>query len=200
MREANNIRALEQIKPDWMGFICWEGSKRNVSQKPEYLPTTTERVGVFVNPDINTVVKYTKMLQLNKIQLHGFETPQFCIEVKQKTELQVIKAISIESENDIEETKKYEDVADFFLFDTKCKSIGGSGTQYDWNILQSYKGKVPFILSGGIGPKDYLSIISFKHPNFIGIDINSKFEERAAYKNIDIINKFINIIRHESNK
>ena len=52
MRDADNIRQVEALTPDMMGFICWEGSRRHVSRLPDYLPETCRRVGVFVNPEI----------------------------------------------------------------------------------------------------------------------------------------------------
>ena len=157
MREPENIRAVEeQVKPDMMGFIFWEGSKRCVTKVPSYLPECT-RVGVFVNPTEEEVLQKVKDFGLNAIQLHGQESPDFCRAIKEQTELPIIKAISI-GEPDPSlftlHSSQYEEIADIFLFDTKCKCVGGSGEQFDWDILQHYKGDTPFLLSGGIGPGD----------------------------------------------
>ena len=181
MRDSENIRAVEErIHPDMMGFIFWEGSKRYVSEVPSYLPKCT-RVGVF---------------GLNAIQLHGQETPDFCQRIKSNTGIPIIKAFSVgESDSSLFtlHSSLYEEIADFFLFDTKCKTIGGSGEQFDWDILQQYDGNTPFLLSGGIGPGDEEKIRRWRHPRWIGIDLNSRFETAPAYKDVNALAKFMEL-------
>ena len=191
MRDAENIRALEeQAKPDLMGFICWERSPRFVSEVPSYLPKCP-RVGVFVNPTLDYVLERRKAFGFSYIQLHGNELPDFCQEVRQKTGLKIIKAISIDKMSIVNcQLSIYEGITDLFLFDTKCKTIGGSGQQFDWDILQSYKGETPFLLSGGIGPEDAERIKHWHHPQCIGIDINSRFETAPGIKDVAAIAKF----------
>ncbi len=194
MREPENIRAIEEkVKPDMMGFIFWKGSKRYVSEVPAYLPKCT-RVGVFVNPTEKEVLQRTNDFGLNAIQLHGQESPDFCRTIKEQTELPIIKAISI-GEPDPSlftlHSSQYEEIADFFLFDTKCKCVGGSGEQFDWDILQHYKGDTPFLLSGGIGPGDEEKVRRWRHPRWVGIDLNSRFETAPAYKDVEAIAKFV---------
>lgn len=197
MRAPKNIRAIEKAGPDMMGFICWENSCRYVDEVPTYLPQCI-RVGVFVNPSAEYVVRKTNELQLNCIQLHGKEDPQFCIKVKNETGLPIIKAISVNTIDDIETWTQYESVVDMLLFDTKCKSIGGSGEQFNWDILNHYQGNIPFLLAGGIGPEDVDRLFTWHHPMWIGIDINSRFEEAPAMKNVEAITQFIKQIRsHE---
>ena len=73
--------------------------------------------------------------------------------------------------------------------------MGGSGEQFDWDILKDYQNDIPFLLSGGIGPDDAERVKSFKHPMMIGIDLNSKFEIAPALKNRVTLKEFINNIR-----
>ena len=196
MRDPENIRAVEEmIHPDMMGFIFWKGSKRYVSEVPSYLPKCT-RVGVFVNPTEEEVLQKVTGFGLNAIQLHGQETPDFCQQIKSKTGLPIIKAISIgESDSSLFtlHSSLYEGIADFFLFDTKCKCVGGSGEQFDWDILQHYKGNTPFLLSGGIGPGDEEKVRRWRHPKCIGIDLNSRFETAPAYKDVNALAKFMEL-------
>lgn len=63
-----------------------------------------------------------------------------------------LQAFPIASADDLASTTEYEGRADYFLFDTKCNSYGGSGKQFDWSVLASYKGNTPFLLSGGTTP------------------------------------------------
>ena len=194
MREPENIRAVEeQVKPDMMGFIFWEGSKRCVTKVPSYLPECT-RVGVFVNPTEEELLQKVEDFGLNAIQLHGQESPDFCRAIKEQTELPIIKAISI-GEPDPSlftlHSSQYEEIADIFLFDTKCKCVGGSGEQIDRDILQHYKGDTPFLLSGGIGPGDEEKVRRWCHPRWVGIDLNSRFESAPAYKDAQALAKFV---------
>ena len=196
MREAENIREVESIGIDLMGFIFWPKSSRYVSERPAYLPTNCSRVGVFVNEDIEQIKRTAHDYGLNLIQLHGSESPDFCQEVHQQTGLKIIKAISIDKCSMFNrQCSIYEGIADYFLFDTKGKSYGGNGTQFDWDILQHYKGDTPFLLSGGIGPEDAERLKHWHHPQCIGIDINSRFETAPALKDTNKIKTFINTIR-----
>lgn len=194
MREPENIRAVEQTGCDWMGFICWPRSSRNVLQCPEYLPSCT-RVGVFVDADTNYIQQMADSLQLNRLQLHGQETPERCQEIKILTSLPITKAISVSNAEDVKKAYKYQGIADYILFDTKCKCVGGSGEQFDWDILRSYQGPTPFILAGGIGPGDEDRVLAFRHPFLAGIDLNSRFEMSPALKDASLIHDFISKIR-----
>ena len=83
----------------------------------------------------------------------------------------------------------------FFLFDTATPNYGGSGKKFNWSILDSYKGEVPFLLSGGISKDDVVLVKEFKHNMFLGIDLNSKFENEPGLKNIEEIKTFIEKLR-----
>ena len=148
MRDAENIRKVEAQGIDLMGFIFWPKSSRYVSERPAYLPTNCKRVGVFVDEDIETLKRIADDYALDFIQLHGHESADYCAQLKG---LKLIKAISVSGQDDIATYKTYEGHVDYFLFDTKCPSVGGSGRQFDWTVLSAYDGNTPFLLSGGIG-------------------------------------------------
>ena len=190
MRDGENIRAVERLDIDMMGFICWERSLRYVSEVPAYLPQC-ERVGVFVNQSLDEIQKYNKGFDFSYIQFHGTESPEFCQAVREKTGSKVIKAISISSEADLAHAGQYEGFVDLLLFDTKCTSFGGSGKQFNWDILSDYRGPLPFLLSGGIGPEEAERLRQFHHPKCLGFDINSRFEIEPGIKDIEKIRTFI---------
>jgi phosphoribosylanthranilate isomerase len=84
--------------------------------------------------------------------------------------------------------KDYDDVCDYYLFDKATDySIGGTGKQFDWSILKKAKIEKPFFLSGGIGPDDTAKIKSFRHPDFFGVDINSRFEKEPGVKDMALV-------------
>ena len=188
MREAENIREVEALGIDLMGFIFWEKSSRYISKRPAYLPTKCKRVGVFVDEDIESVKRIADDYALDYIQLHGHESSDYCAQLQG---LHLIKAISVSSRNDIATYKTYEGLVEYFLFDTKCPSVGGSGQQFDWSVLSAYDGSTPFLLSGGIGRDDAERIKSFHHPQCIGIDLNSRFELAPGLKDVIKLQAFI---------
>lgn len=204
MREADNIREVEALSPDWMGFIFWEKSKRNVSKIPNHLPTRCKRVGVFVDESIDSILRIAKTYALDIIQLHGKESPDYISQLCSRSPAdcgnapayRITKAFNIAAAEDLRQTETYEGIADYFLFDTKGKMMGGNGEQFDWTVLSHYHGSTPFLLSGGIGPDDAERVKSFHHPQCIGIDLNSRFEKEPGLKDADKLRTFINQIRN----
>ena len=193
MRDAENIREVEALGIDLMGFIFWPKSSRYVSERPSYLPTQCKRVGVFVNENIGKVEHIAEDYALDFIQLHGSESSDFICQLRSLCgdSIAIIKAFNIATAEDLEKTKPYEGIVDYFLFDTKSQLPGGNGQQFDWSVLTDYVGETPFLLSGGIGPNDAKRVKAFHHAKCIGIDLNSKFEDAAALKNIQKLKTFI---------
>lgn len=194
MREPDNIRAVETLGIDLMGFIFWPKSSRYVSERPAYLPTHCKRVGVFVDEDLEIVRRIADEYALDYIQLHGHESREYCAQLNG---LKLIKAISVSGHDDIATYKTYEGLVDYFLFDTKCPSVGGSGQQFDWSVLSAYDGSTPFLLSGGIGPDDAERVKAFHHSKCIGIDLNSRFELSPGLKDVAALRKFLNEINRK---
>ena len=194
MRDAQNIRDVEALGFDWIGMIFWPKSKRYVAEVPSYLPEHLKKVGVFVDSTLDDILQHISDYQLDIIQLHGQESPDFAKALKPHT---IIKAFNIEKADDLLQTEKYKGIADYFLFDTKGKMAGGNGQKFDWSVLTAYQGKTPFLLSGGIGPEDAESVRSFHHPRCIGIDLNSRFESEPGFKDINQLKTFINKLRYE---
>jgi len=213
MRDETNIKDVIDLEIDWLGLIFWQRSPRNVSRKPQIDKHGVKLVGVFVNETVENIVKTKEDYDLDIIQLHGNESPDFIKELtaefvereyqsasnnKPYTRPKMMKAISVSSKVDIAKTRDYEKVVDYFLFDTKTPKIGGSGQQFDWSVIDLYKGRKPFILSGGIGPDDAERIAKFHHPQFAGIDLNSRFETEPGLKDVEAIKKFmLELIRLE---
>jgi phosphoribosylanthranilate isomerase len=196
MRDAENIREVEALGIDFMGFIFWPKSSRYVSERPAYLPTQCKRVGVFVNEDANQLNRIAEEYALDVIQLHGQESPDYIRALRTDgINTAVIKAFNIATAADLEATKPYEGIVDYFLFDTKGKSVGGNGEKFDWSVLVNYVGKTAFLLSGGIGPDDAERVKAFHHPKCIGIDLNSKFEISPALKDVAALRRFLRALK-----
>ena len=202
MREAENIRAVEGLSVDLMGFIFWPKSSRYVSERPSYLPSNCKRVGVFVDATIDDICQHYADYALDYIQLHGHETSDYIRALRVVNGFPVgtrlIKAFNIATVEDLVQTKPYEGLVDYFLFDTKGKTVGGNGIQFDWSVLASYHGTTPFLLSGGIGPDDAerlrtLRVLDgFPIEKCVGIDLNSRFELAPGMKDATALQKFFN--------
>lgn len=198
MREAENIREVEALGIDLMGFIFWPKSSRYVSERPAYLPTNCKRVGVFVDEDIETVKRIADDYALDYIQLHGHELADYCAQLRG---FKLIKAFNIATTEDFKQTEPYTGIVDYFLFDTKGKSVGGNGEKFDWSVLSAYDGNTPFLLSGGIGPDDAEVLTSHFSPltskKCVGIDLNSRFEIAPGLKDINKLKEFLNALNNE---
>ena len=191
MRDSENMKAVANLDVDFMGMIFYPRSKRYVSEVPSFRPSRQKLIAVFVNAPITDVVKTVETYGCDGIQLHGDETPEFVRSLKTKCNCLVIKAFQIAKVEDLQKTSQYENLCDYFLFDTATPSYGGSGESFDWSVLAEYQGKTPFLLSGGIGAESVERIQQFSHPQCVGIDINSKFEVSPAMKDVEKIQRFV---------
>ena len=194
MKETENITEISTLQPDYLGFIFWEKSKRNMTLDviPE-LPETIKKVGVFVDASIQEIAAKINQYQLDVIQLHGNESVIFCRNVK-KLGVKVIKVFSMASTFNFSLVKEYVLVVDYFLFDTKGKLPGGNGVTFDWKILENYHCDTPYFLSGGIGTTEIDGLKEFlKSPaakKCYAIDVNSRFEKKPGIKNKIKLQKF----------
>ena len=199
MRDADNIRAVDGLPVDLIGFIFWPKSSRYVSEVPAYLPTKCKRVGVFVDAAIDDICQHIADYRLDFVQLHGHESPDYLRLFRSLygDSIAIIKAFNIATLEDFEQTVPYEDFVDYFLFDTKGKAVGGNGEKFDWSVLTYYDGKTPFFLSGGIGPDDaerlkkLSAVKGFPTDRHVGIDLNSRFESAPGLKDIVKLKTFL---------
>jgi phosphoribosylanthranilate isomerase len=182
--ESRSLEPLNEI--DYFGFIFHPNSTRFTEQS---FVTNKKKVGVFVNAALDVISRHIEEHQLSVIQLHGDETPEFIAQLP--SEIEIIKAIGIESKADLESCKAYENCIHYFLFDTKSTQHGGTGSTFDWELLNAYTGTIPFFLSGGLGPETIGKLNQFSHPKWVGIDLNSRFETAPTLKNKQLIYTFI---------
>jgi len=197
MRDAENISELVKLKPNYIGFIFYDKSKRFVTNFPKVeIPSGIKKVGVFVNETIDEIIEIADKNKLEAIQLHGNESPKYCEELKVLLirNVEIFKAFPIDDNFDFSITEDYQKVCDYLLFDTKGKEYGGNGIKFNWQVLDNYKGELPYLLSGGITKNDVQALLLFlnrqESKKCIGIDINSGFEIEPAMKNIANIKEF----------
>ena len=204
--QLKQLQQLDGLEIDFAGLNFYKGSPRYVgdkisSEQIKEADFDIKKVGVFVDAEYDDIMKIVVDCNLDIVQLHGNETPDLCSELS--GDIEVIKTFRVGGNNsNVDELiKEYDDVCDYYLFDTAPQSVskgreelaafGGTGKQFDWNILLKAKIEKPFFLSGGIGPDDIAKIKAFKHPDFFAIDINSKFETAPGVKDMAKLLKFI---------
>lgn len=206
LREPANIQAVKDLGVDYLGFIFHQDSPRYAASESlkKWLNENEEelegigRVGVFVNAEIDYILNIVHDYRLNWVQLHGNESAGYCQElqllwsVSTLHKAKIIKAFSITPEFDFTITNAYLNSCPLFVFDTGGKAAaGGTGEQWDWSLLDKYAGLTPFLLSGGIGPLDAARVAHIQHPQFQGVDLNSRFESEPGVKDIDLLTTFI---------
>lgn len=198
MKEVENIKSIADLKPDYMGFIFYEQSKRNFEGIIPKLPKSIKKTGVFVNEYIEIVISLVEEYQLDAVQLHGDETVAYIQELKShlKPSIEIFKVFGIKDDFDFNSLKPFENEVDYFLFDTKGKERGGNGIKFDWSVLKEYPYSKPFFLSGGIGPNDIQEIKKIKTTGLpiYAVDINSQFESKPGLKEVNKVKEFKDIV------
>ena len=199
MKYLDNILDVGALLPDYMGFIFWEKSARYFDGVIPDLPKSIKKVGVFVNETGEIILAKAKKYDLQAIQLHGHESVEFCLNLKNEldSKIEIIKVFSVDDSFNFEVLKPFESVCDYFLFDTKGKLPGGNGTTFDWKVLEKYPSSKPFFLSGGIGIKEMDAVKEIAKNNLplYAIDVNSKFEIEPGLKNIEKLDSFKNNLK-----
>ena len=210
MRSPENVQQVLDMGVDYVGFIFYDQSKRQAEDEKlaawltenDELFTDTARVGVFVNAGMDTILNTVHDYHLDYVQLHGTESPGYCLElqllwsVSTLRRARIIKAFSVDADFSFQTTNDYADTCSLFVFDTGGQGKhGGTGVKWDWQKLSEYQGATPFLLSGGIGPGDARRVQLVDHPQMVGVDLNSKFELEPGLKNVDLLRGFIAKVR-----
>lgn len=197
MKYEENILEVAKLQPDYLGFIFHENSSRFFEGVIPELPESIDKVGVFVDEKVEFISRQIEKHKLSVIQLHGHESPEMCRLLK-STSARVIKVFSIKDEFDFTVLGPYENVCDYFLFDTKGKLPGGNGYTFNWNVLKKYPSTKPFFLSGGIGLDHIEKLKEFQKSEAskycYAIDVNSKFEIDAGLKDVEKLKMFKNLV------
>lgn len=199
MKFPKNILEIGALQPDYMGFIFYPKSKRFVGENfsiksIEKLPKSIKKAGVFVNESVKIILENVSKYKLDAVQLHGNESVETCAIIKENG-VEVIKVFSVDNYFNFEEVIPFEVVSNYFLFDTKTEKYGGSGKVFNWEILEKYKSENPFFLSGGLGLENLNTITKITHPALVGLDFNSKLEDKNYKKISEEVSELIHKIR-----
>lgn len=210
LTQPENIQRVVDLGVDYIGLIFYDKSKRFAEDPAlkKWLVANSgsfeqvKKVGVFVNAEIEYILNTVHDYELDYVQLHGNESAGYCQElallwsVNTLRSAKIAKAFSITPGFNFGDTLPYSNACDLFIFDTGGQPLhGGTGVKWDWSKLAEYSGTTPFLLSGGIGPADSEAIEKVAHPQFLGLDLNSKFEATPGVKDPKLLEFFLRAIR-----
>ncbi len=192
--QLKQLQQLDGLNIDFAGLIFHKASPRyvvgNISKEElKDSDFDLKKVGVFVNAGYDEIMEMVDDYGLEVVQLHGGETPELCKQLSEDVE--VIKAFAIGNGNTAIDdlVAPYDEVCDYYLFDTASKDglAGGTGEKFDWKLIGKSKIEKPFFLSGGISVGDISAIKAFRHPDYFGIDVNSRFEKSPGIKDMALL-------------
>ena len=184
-----------QFDIHFIGFVFYDGSVRNVdinniAQIAQDIPNHIKKVAVLVDASDSKISQIITQLKPDFLQLHGGETLKRCQEIKEKFRIPIIKAFHIGHKEDLHKIVGFEDVAKYFLFDTKSTTeIGGTGTAFDWTILQGFQCPKDYFLSGGINKDNIKEALKISHAKMV--DLSSALEEEKGLKSKKLIKDFM---------
>ncbi len=179
---------------DALGFNFYGKSPRYISPKAareitRELPENILKVGVFVNEGSETIVRIARTANLDAIQLHGEESPEFAKVIKTKTGLEIIKAFRVNELFKPEDILQYE--VDAILLDAYSpKEHGGTGETFDWEIAKKVKEIFPkMYLAGGIKAETVSSVVEAVNP--FALDVCSGVEKTKGKKDAEVVRQFL---------
>ncbi len=204
LNSIDQLLQLDEMGVEFGGFIFYPKSPRYIlkhvqpSEIKKAKGQQINKVGVFVNESLDTVLKMVDDCGLYLVQLHGDETPKYCEKIANY--VTVIKAFRLrDDDNVLWKVKDYNDIVDMFLFDTAGAAYGGTGEKFNWEIFNGLNIGKPFFLSGGIGPDDVDQLIKFSKTtvakDLFSLDVNSKFEKSPGVKDMQLLQQFIQQIK-----
>ena len=180
-----------------IGIIFYKHSPRYVDPEKIFdwidcLPDNIKKIGVFVDEELGVVRSISEQLALDYIQLHGNESPLYCLDIKRP----IIKAVSVDSNLDKFVFAEY-DVFAFLLDNYEKNIIGGTGKCFDWTLVSKLNINIPIILSGGLNASNILEGIKLINPT--AVDINSGVESSPGKKDKKKMENIFSVIKTTTN-
>jgi phosphoribosylanthranilate isomerase len=202
LRTPETLDAGLDAGADMVGFVFFPPSPRHVDfalarELSTRVSDRAVKVALFVDADDEWLAASIAALAPDLLQLHGKETPERVAAVKARFQLPVMKAIAVESQDDLACVQHYAAVADRLIFDARAPRgatrPGGLGTPFDWRLMKNLDQRVPFMLSGGLNRDNVAEAIAITGAQ--GVDVSSGVERTPGEKDPDLIRSFIHAAR-----
>ena len=192
LSQKRDIQAVNEIKPEYIGFVLWAKSKRYISPEKalefkQMLDENIKAVGVFVDESIEKVAELLENGVIDLAQLHGSETEDYIHKLREMTNKPVIQAFRIRSSVDVERAVK--SYADMILLDAGM----GDGKIFDWSLIQDITR--PYFLAGGLNCENIAEAVRKIKP--YAVDVSSGIETDGL-KDIKKMTAFAMAVRKEN--
>jgi len=185
---------------DFVGFVFYPPSPRSLSPAAAGKLAARSRgrarsVALVVDADDALIDRIVQDMQPDLFQFHGEETPERVAEVAQRFATPIIKAIAIREAGDAGAALAYKDSVEFVLFDAKAPPTlagalpGGNGLSFDWHLLDTVRGRIRYMLSGGLTAENVAEAVRLTQP--FAVDVSSGVETKPGEKSPDLIRRFI---------
>ncbi|MBR1559849.1 MAG: phosphoribosylanthranilate isomerase, partial [Clostridia bacterium] len=167
LSRPRDIEAANRLRPDYVGFVFAEKSRRYVAPEKAaelkaLLDDGIHAVGVFVNAPVEYVAELLESNVIDVAQLHGHEDDAYIRRLRALTDRPIIQAIRVEDENDLR--RAHASLADHILLDN---GAGGTGAAFDWSLLEGFDR--PYFLAGGLGPDNVAEAVRRLHPYAVDV-------------------------------
>ncbi|WP_417789534.1 phosphoribosylanthranilate isomerase [Terasakiella pusilla] len=203
LKTPEDAHVAIQAGADYLGCVFFPPSPRNVDAMTAAEvfdmigDADVERVGLFVDPSDDELMAVLNHARLDVIQLHGKESPARVEEVRQTFALPVMKALAIETKEDVIAAKAYDGVADLLLFDAKppkgATRPGGNAIAFDWNLLKGTDWSVPWMLAGGLTVANVKDAVAQSGAK--AVDVSSGVEAEKGVKSPELIQAFLDAVK-----
>jgi phosphoribosylanthranilate isomerase len=193
-------QAIAQLGATALGFICVPASVRYVTPLQirsiiQSLSVPIDCIGVFADAPAEEIVRIVTEAELNAVQLHGQESPEFCQTLRQSLAgIKVFKAVRVKTLECLERAETYICCVDTLLLDAyHPQLLGGTGQTIDWKILKEFRPSIPWFLAGGLTPENVLEALSMVQPS--GIDLSSGVERAPGDKDLEKVDRLFEQLR-----
>ncbi|MGM1046103.1 MAG: phosphoribosylanthranilate isomerase [Bacillota bacterium] len=212
LQSVEVLKSMINLPVDYIGFVFAKSRRQVIPEQAAELNevlkqwksgATPSSVGVFVNPSLEELRELLNTVELDVVQLHGQESPQFCREVKESFPVSIFKAVSVKSggspEEHVSELERYIGCIDGLLLDTYDPVYGGgSGQTFAWDAIPVYKAwtraqGIPLFVAGGLEPSNLGELLTLYHPD--GVDVSSGVESAPGVKDIAKVTAFVERVK-----
>ena len=201
LSDSRTLKAAIDNGAAYVGFVFFRRSPRFIDTERaaklvDKVPRDVTSVGLFVDPTDAELERVLEHVPLRMLQLHGAETPERVDEVKARFRLPVMKVIGVATARDVMAAGAYDQIADRLLFDTKpppeATRPGGNAVAFEWSLMRSYAGRLPWGLAGGLAPNNVAEAIAASGAAMV--DVSSGVETRPGVKSPAKIRAFLTAV------
>jgi phosphoribosylanthranilate isomerase len=202
LTEEAGVAAAIEAGADFLGMVFFPPSPRCIpparaAELMDGVPAAIKRVGLFVDADDRALERVLSEVRLDVLQFHGAESPERIEAVRRDFATPVMKALGIEGAADLDQAKRYLDVADRLMFDAKppkdATRPGGNAKSFDWTLLAGRKWKLPWMLAGGLTVRNVAEAI--RASGAPAVDVSSGVETSPGIKDPEKVRAFITAAR-----